>query len=147
MMKAGTKYVLFVVLVHGVALGVAFFLLQESVVWFFLAEAVILVSIFVSIRLYRQLIRPLNVLIRGADAIRERDFASKFLPTGEYEMDRLIEVYNGMIEVLRAERTRHEQQQLFLEKLIAESPTGILIFGFDEDPADESAGGRDPGGW
>jgi len=83
-------------------------------------------------QLYRQLIRPLNLLITGADAIRERDFNTRFLKTGKYEMDQLIEVYNQMIDELRFERTQQEQQHFFLEKLIATSPTGIVILDYDE---------------
>jgi PAS domain-containing protein len=36
-----------------------------------------------------------------------------------------------MMDHLRQERTRQEQQHFFLEKLIHTSPTGILIADFD----------------
>ena len=121
-----------VVLLHGLALGLSFIIFREDRLFFFVAEIVVLVSIWISWRLYRQLIQPLNLLMQGADAIRDRDFNVKFLATGQYEMDKLIEVYNEMIDVLRTERTRQEQQHLFLEKLIATSPTGIVIMDYDE---------------
>jgi nitrogen fixation/metabolism regulation signal transduction histidine kinase len=70
--------------------------------------------------------------MRGADAIRDRDFNIKFLSTGKYELDELIKVYNQMIDELRNERTRQEQQHFFLEKLIHTSPTGILILDYDD---------------
>jgi nitrogen fixation/metabolism regulation signal transduction histidine kinase len=70
--------------------------------------------------------------MQGTDAIRDRDFNVKFLSTGKYEMDKLIDVYNQMMDELRAERTRQEQQHLFLEKLIYTSPTGILILDYDD---------------
>ena len=37
-----------------------------------------------------------------------------------------------MMDHLKTERTRQEQQHFFLEKLIQTSPTGILILDFDE---------------
>jgi nitrogen fixation/metabolism regulation signal transduction histidine kinase len=37
-----------------------------------------------------------------------------------------------MIDHLREERTRQEQQHFFLDKLIQTSPTGIIILDFDE---------------
>lgn len=69
--------------------------------------------------------------MRGVEAIKERDFTIKFVKTGKYEMDRLIDVYNNMIDELREERTKQEQQHFFLEKLIQTSPTGILILDHD----------------
>lgn len=50
-------------------------------------------------------------------------------------MDALIEVYNAMIDELRTERTRQEEQHFFLAKLIHTSPTGIIILDFDENVA------------
>ncbi len=67
----------------------------------------------------------------GVEAIKERDFTTKFVTTGKHEMDELISVYNQMIDVLRAERTKQEQQHFFLEKLIQTSPTGIIILDYD----------------
>lgn len=56
------------------------------------------------------------------DAIKERYFNIRFSPTGKYEVDKLIGVYNQMIDQLRTERTLQEQQHFFLEKLISTSP-------------------------
>jgi nitrogen fixation/metabolism regulation signal transduction histidine kinase len=56
----------------------------------------------------------------------------KFVSTGKQEMDQLIDVYNQMMDELRIERTRQEQQHFFLEKLIFTSPTGIVILDFDD---------------
>jgi two-component system, NtrC family, nitrogen regulation sensor histidine kinase NtrY len=61
-----------------------------------------------------------------------RDFTVKLVPSGNYEIDQLITLYNQMMDELRTERTRQEQQHLFLEKLIQTSPTGIIILDFDD---------------
>jgi two-component system, NtrC family, nitrogen regulation sensor histidine kinase NtrY len=131
-MKLSTKYILFVVILHGVALGLSYFVFQDNKLLFLAAEVFILISILIAWRLYRQLIQPLKLLMQGTDAIRDRDFNVKFIPTGKYEMDELIKVYNQMMDELRTERTRQEQQHLFLEKLIHTSPTGVLILDFDD---------------
>jgi signal transduction histidine kinase len=70
--------------------------------------------------------------MEGIDAIRDKDFTVKFRPTGKYEMDQLIDVYNRMIEELRAERTLQEEQHFFLHRLIETSPAGIVILDYDE---------------
>lgn len=71
--------------------------------------------------------------MQGVEAIKDRDFNVKFLSTGKHEMDQLIEVYNQMMDELRTERTRQEQQHFFLEKLIFTSPTGIIILDYDDN--------------
>lgn len=72
------------------------------------------------------------MLMHGVEAIKDKDFNVKFVKTGKYEMDQLITVYNHMIDELRQERTRQEEQHLFLSKLIQTSPIGILILDHDE---------------
>src|SRR5438045_9727191 len=72
------------------------------------------------------------MLMQGTDAIKDRDFNVKFVPTGKYEMDELINVYNHMIDELRIEKTKQEEQHFFLEKLIQTSPTGIIILDFED---------------
>jgi two-component system nitrogen regulation sensor histidine kinase NtrY len=131
-MRLQTKYILFVAILHVVALVLSYFIFRENKVLFIVSEIFIIISIVVSWQLYTELIRPLKLLMQGTDAIKDRDFNVKFLTTGKYEMDELIHVYNQMMDELRTERTRQEQQHLFLEKLIYTSPTGILILDYDE---------------
>jgi nitrogen fixation/metabolism regulation signal transduction histidine kinase len=71
--------------------------------------------------------------MQGVDVIREKDFTVKFPLTGRYEMDQLIHVFNHMMEQLKTERIRQEQQHFFLEKLIHTSPTGIIILDYDDE--------------
>jgi nitrogen fixation/metabolism regulation signal transduction histidine kinase len=99
---------------------------------FIAAEILIIFSVLISWQLFKELIQPLKTLLQGTDAIRDRDFNTKFLPTGKFEMDQLIHVYNQMMEQLRLERLQQEQQHFFLEKLIYTSPTGIIILDYDQ---------------
>lgn len=131
-MKLRTKYILFVIILHLVTLGLTFVIFKENKLLFLVAEVFILISVWISWRLYQQLIQPLQMLTQGVEAIKDRDFNVKFLPTGKYEMDQLIEVYNNMIDQLREERVKQEQQHFFLEKLIHTSPTGIIILDFND---------------
>ncbi len=132
MMKARTKYLLFVSIVHLVTLTLSFFIFRETIILFIASEALILLSVYISWQLYNDLIRPLKTLMQGVDAIKDRDFNVKFLPTGAYEMDQLIAIYNKMMDELRLERTQQQQQHFFLEKLIRTSPTGIIIMDYDQ---------------
>ena len=131
-MKLRTKYILFVVILHLVTLVLSWFIFRQHKELFIVSEILIIISMAIAWQLYSQLIQPLQLLMQGAEAIRDRDFNVKFVSTGKYEMDELIKVYNQMIDELRTERTKQEQQHLFLEKLIHTSPTGILILDYDD---------------
>jgi len=131
-MKIRTKYILFVVIIHLLTLVLSYFVSGGNKLLFIVSEILVLISLLLAWRLYRQLIQPLQFLVQGADAIQDRDFNVKFRLTGKYEMDKLIRVYNEMIDALRAERVQQEQQHFFLEKLIHTSPTGLLIMDYDQ---------------
>jgi two-component system nitrogen regulation sensor histidine kinase NtrY len=122
-----------VVILHLIALVLSYFIFSENKIWFMVSEVFVIISIVISIQLYRQLIQPLKTLVQGVEAIKDRDFNVKFLSTGKHEMDQLIDVYNQMMDELRNERTRQEQQHFFLEKLIFTSPTGIVILDYDDN--------------
>ncbi len=132
-MKLRTKYLLFVIILHLITLVLTYFIFEQNKVFFIVSEVFIIFSLVISWNLYLQLIKPLKSLMQGVDAIKDRDFNVKFLPTGKHEVDQLIGVYNDMIDHLRTERTLQEEQHFFLEKLIYTSPTGIIILDYDEN--------------
>jgi two-component system, NtrC family, nitrogen regulation sensor histidine kinase NtrY len=131
-MRLRTKFLVFVVILHLITLVLSYFVFQDDKVLFIFSEVFILISVSISYKLFKELIQPLQTLMRGVEAIKDRDFNIKFTKTGKYEMDELIDVYNNMIDHLRVERTKQEQQHFFLEKLIQTSPTGIVILDHDE---------------
>ena len=135
-MKLQTKFIAFIVVIHAVTIALSFYIFRANKLLFIGSEVFILISLLICWTLYNDMIQPLQLLMRGIDAIHDRDFNVKFLKTGKFEMDKLIEVYNAMIDELRGERTRQEEQHFFLEKLIQTSPTGILILDFDGQVAD-----------
>lgn len=134
-MKLRTKYLLFVLILHLTTLLLTFYVFRENKVLFLVAEVFILISLYLSWVLYKQLLQPLRTLLQGIHAISDKDFTVKFIPTGKFEMDQLIGVYNRMIDSLRAERKLQEEQHLFLEKLVSTSPTGIIILDYDHQVA------------
>lgn len=126
-----TRYLLYVGLLHVVLGTLLYLLLRENKVWFIVSELGILLSLSVAVRLYRQFRQPSEFVASGIEAIQDKDFTVKFVPTGNWEIDQLVTVYNLMIDQLRQERTRQVEQQFFLDKLIEAAPIAILIFDFD----------------
>jgi nitrogen fixation/metabolism regulation signal transduction histidine kinase len=131
-MTLRVKYIVFITLIHSILLVFSFYWLKDHKILFIVTEALILLSIGISIWLYQDFIRPLKLIMSGIESIKDKDFNVKFVKTGKYEMDQLIDVYNTMIDKLREERTLQQQQHFFLENLIQASPTGIIVLDFDQ---------------
>jgi len=130
-MKLRTKFILFIIVIHALTIGLSYYVFRENKLLFIASEFFIIGSLAICWSLYKDLIRPLKLLLRGIDAIRDRDFNVKFVQTGKFEVDQLIVVYNYMIDQLRLERTMQQEQHFFLEKLVETSPMGILLLDFD----------------
>lgn len=126
------RYILFIGILHVVLIAMIFILFREKKIYFIASEVLILVSIVISIQIYRDFLRPIEFVRSGIEAIKDKDFTIKFVQTGKSEIDILIEVYNLMIDQLREERIKLNEQHFFLEKLIEASPIAILIMDFDE---------------
>ncbi|MFK7775780.1 MAG: PAS domain-containing sensor histidine kinase [Saprospiraceae bacterium] len=135
-MSLRVKYFLFVSIIHIIIAYLCFLLLRDQKLYFLLSEFGILFSLFLSYLMYRSFIRPLDFMYSGTDAIQDKDFTIKFVKTGSKEMDRLIDVYNNMIDNIREERIQVEEQHFFLKKLISASPNGIIILDYDEKITD-----------
>ncbi len=131
-MTLRVKYIVFIALIHSILLVFSFYWLKDNKMLFLVTEGLILLSIGASIWLYQDFIQPLKLIMSGIDSIKDKDFNVKFVKTGKYEMDQLIDVYNTMIDKLREERTLQQQQHFFLENLIQASPTGIVVLDFDQ---------------
>jgi two-component system nitrogen regulation sensor histidine kinase NtrY len=129
--KLKTRFILFIIMIHLIFLGLCYLIFEKNKLFFIGSEAFVLISLSISIGLYRQLIEPITYIKDGINAIKDRDFNVKFLLTGKLEIDELINVYNQMMDALREERTKQEAQHFFLEKLIHTSPTGIIILDYD----------------
>ena len=125
------KYTLFIVVLHACLLTLIYFQLKDKL-WYFLgSEALVLASLFISYLLYKSFIRPTDLVNSGTDAIADKDFSVKYLKTGSIEVDKLVNVYNQMIDSLRAERVKISEQSYFIQKLIEVTPIGIVIMDYD----------------
>ena len=130
-MSLRAKFVLYLTLVHLVFAALVAVLLDDQRIWLLGIELLFVISLLVGIRLIQHFWVPLDLIRTGAELIEERDFTSKFLEVGQPEMDRLIRIYNRMIEQLREERTRVQEQHFFMDKILASTPSGIITLDFD----------------
>ncbi|MCD4729635.1 MAG: methyl-accepting chemotaxis protein, partial [Bacteroidales bacterium] len=104
-MTLRTKYIVFVTLTLLAFSALTGLLYNENKYYFLIGEGIVIITIVLSVVFYKVLIRPYKILDSGIESINDKDFSIKFLPVGQPEPDRLIEVYNKMIDQLRLERT------------------------------------------
>jgi nitrogen fixation/metabolism regulation signal transduction histidine kinase len=132
-MRLRTKFILLLGCIHTILILLSLPLLTYHKLLFLAAELFILLSIIISVRLYTAYIQPLNLISAGIFSIKEKDFNTKFVKVGQEELDQLIGVYNTMIDQLRGERVKQQEQNFFLERLIEASPVGIIVLDLDEN--------------
>jgi nitrogen fixation/metabolism regulation signal transduction histidine kinase len=130
-MNFPTRYLLYLTGLHLTLAALAYLAFREQPGWLFGSEVLLLVSLYIGVELYRTFQRPGQYIASGIEAIRDKDFTIKFVPTGNRDVDELIRVYNLMIDQLRQERTHQAEQQFFLDRLIDASPIALLIFDYD----------------
>lgn len=98
---------------------------------FYLAEGLILLILIYLTIFYRKLVKPLRTIGSGMELLREQDFSSRLTPVGQYEADRIVNVFNRMMEQLKNERLRLREKNHFLDLLIKASPMGVIITTLD----------------
>lgn len=125
------KFILYLLGIHLLFAGLAIYLLQQNRLWLFAIEAVFLLTLGLGFKLISSVFDTLDLINTGAQFIEDNDFTTRFRPVGQPEMDRLIGVYNRMVDNLRDERTRMQEQHYFLDRVLTASPAGVLTLDFD----------------
>jgi nitrogen fixation/metabolism regulation signal transduction histidine kinase len=95
-------------------------------------EALVLLTAIYLIVFYRRIIKPLQIIGGGMDLLKEQDFSSRLQLTGQPDADRIVVIFNRMIEQLKNERLHVREQNQFLDLLINASPLGVIILDLDE---------------
>lgn len=73
---------------------------------FYLAELFLLLCVVFVAYFYTKVIKTLNAVSNGIELLNEQDFSSRLSPVGQYDTDRIVEVFNRMIHQLKTERLR-----------------------------------------
>ena len=117
----------------AVVWAVLLFIATKENGWrFYLIEGLITLSLIYLVYFYRKVIKPLNSIAGGMDLLRAQDFSSRLAPVGQREADRIVQVFNRMMDQLKEERLRLREQNHFLDLLISVSPMGVMILTLDE---------------
>ena len=125
------KFVLYLVVVHGLLAWAAVWLIRTNAWWLFAAEAVFIASFSTGLFLIHRFFASLDFIRDSAQLLEDSDLMSRYREVGQPGIDRLVRVYNRMVDSLREERVRLQEQQQFLARVLRESPGGILVLDFD----------------
>lgn len=105
-----------------------YFLPADKMWWLYVAVAF---SFVVLIMLLRRVIIPSSAAMRGMELIASQDFNNRLTKVGERNADKVVTLFNAMIDKLRNERLRNLERESFLKLLIDASPMGVMMLDFD----------------
>jgi nitrogen fixation/metabolism regulation signal transduction histidine kinase len=126
-----SKFLVYLVTLHLVFAACAVWFLRDRRVWLIAVEVFFVVSLAIGAWLLRAYFGPLKLIGSGVEYLQDGEFTTRFRETGQREMDRLVEIYNRMVDELREERIRNEEQEQLLRKVMAESPGGVITLDVD----------------
>lgn len=129
------KFFFFILVLLLLVIGGLFFYLIGKLppLYFYIAEGLVLFTLFYLIVFYRKIVKPLNTISSGMELLREQDFSSRLSQVGQTEADRVVNVFNRMMDQLKNERLRLREQNHFLDLLISASPMGVVIMTLDDE--------------
>lgn len=117
--------VLIVLLVIATAIGAVC-----GLAWTWIAGGCAAILIALAFQ-YRSVSKPLRAVENGMYLLRDQDFSSRLRLTGQPDADRVVNLYNSLIESMKAERLKTQEQDRFLSLVVDASPLGIAICDFD----------------
>lgn len=105
---------------------------SSSFLMFLSIETLVLITAIYLFIFYRRIIKPLQIIGDGMELLKEQDFSSRLRRVGQAEADRIVDVFNKMMDQLKNERLYLREQNHFLDLLINASPLGVIILDLDE---------------
>ena len=131
-MKLKSLFYILACLLMVVWIMLLFLATRENGWKFYLVESIVTFSLFYLIYFYRKVVKPLNSIAGGMDLLQAQDFSSRLAPVGQREADRIVSIFNRMMNQLKEERLHLREQNHFLDLLIRTSPMGVIILTLDE---------------
>jgi len=110
------------------AIAMLYYLPAEKHWWLYPVLGLALLSLAF---LYRRVVMPSIAASRGLELIKAQDFNNFLSKVGERNADRVVILFNAIIDKLRNERLRNMEQENFLQLLIEASPMGVAMLDFD----------------
>lgn len=98
---------------------------------FFWLELIVVIAVILLALFYKRVVKPIYLIGSGMELLKEQDFSSRLGKVGQSDADRVVEVFNRMMDQLKNERLHVREQNHFLDLLINASPMGVIILDLD----------------
>lgn len=118
----------FLLVLVGLLLYVLLPVIESAFYW---AEGMVVFSLLFLYYFYRKAVKPLQTIGNAMDLLNEQDFSSRLAPVGQREADRIVQLFNRLMDQLKNERLHVREQNHFLDLLISASPMGVILFDFN----------------
>lgn len=90
------------------------------------------ISVLLLFFLFGSVLKPAQTVRHGMDLIAAQDFNNRLVKVGEPEADKIVNLFNTIIDKLRNERLHNMERESFLQLLIEASPMGVVMLDFDD---------------
>ena len=97
----GLFWILTTLLLTILAVVTYYVFYTSSIRMFFAVEALVLLTIIYLFVFYRRIIKPLHIIGNGMELLKEQDFSSRLGKVGQTEADRVVDVFNKMMDAGR----------------------------------------------
>lgn len=125
------KFLGAVVSVALVALGLfaTLFVWMQSIVAAIGLTSLVLIplAVFAARKLVRPIATTIAAVSDGIVSLKDRDFSVSITPSPHLEVEKLVESYNGLGDLLRNERQSLYQRELLLDTVIQATPLAMVL--------------------
>lgn len=132
-MSLKAYFYVWALLLAALGVGLYFLPIGGTVYYVYVLMAYIFCVLIYLVVFYHKIVKPMHTIGNGMELLREQDFSSRLSPVGQYEADRIVNVFNRMMDQLKQERIRLREQNMFLDLLIKASPMGVVILDLSDN--------------
>jgi two-component system, NtrC family, nitrogen regulation sensor histidine kinase NtrY len=87
--------------------------------------------LLLGIYLVRQVLQPLAFARQFQELLQDQNYAARMRVNANAELNSLVAMFNRLLESLYQERLKLGEQRGLLDKLLAATPTAVMVFDFD----------------
>ena len=130
-LKLQHRLFLYLTVVHAIFFAIVFASFKGKPLFLVIAELGLVASFSLGLYLLRRALLPYSFSRQFQDILQDENYASRLLETKNDEINDLVKLFNRMLEALYQERIRLGEQRGFLERLLAATPSAVIVFDFD----------------
>ena len=121
----------YLIAAHLLFLGITVLLFRSSPGLMLALELVVALSLWMGLRLIRRALEPLGYTRHFHDLLQDQHYAARLQPSGDAELNELVQLFNTMLGALYRERLEIGEQKGFLDRLLEATPSAVIVFDFD----------------